>query len=386
MDAKELARSVNDYVVQYRRIVHQNPELSMEEFKTTDRICGELDKMGISYKRMKPTGVLAEIRGGKGEGKTVLLRGDIDGLPVKEDTGLPFASTNGCMHACGHDMHNAMLLGAVKAIHSIRDQFAGTVKFIFQPAEEAGTGAKAMIEQGVLEGVDYMYGEHMDSTLEPGAIASVEGPFEASAFWFTIDITGHQAHGADPGHGVDAAVAGSAVVMGLQDMVAREYDPFEPMVVTVGDIKSPGRFNIIPGTYHMEGTIRTFSRDINNTLGDTLNRIANGIAGAYRCKASVSIHMVADVNQNDHDAFQIGRAAAEKVGKFVTAKKEMGGEDFSFYTPYVKSGFFKIGGRMPDKDGNIYSHHTPKVMFDEKALMTGVAFFIQVAMDTLEKG
>ena len=136
--ANELAHSVKDYVIQYRRTVHQNPELSMKEFKTTDRICEELDKMGVSYKRMEPTGVLAEIKGGKGPGKTVLLRGDIDGLPIKEDTGLPFASENGCMHACGHDTHNAMLLGAVKCINEIRDSFAGTVKFIFQPAEETG--------------------------------------------------------------------------------------------------------------------------------------------------------------------------------------------------------------------------------------------------------
>jgi amidohydrolase len=386
-NANELAHSVNDYVIQYRRTVHQHPELSMKEFKTTDRICEELDKMGVSYRRMEPTGVLAEIKGGKGPGKTVLLRGDIDGLPIQEDTGLPFASENaGCMHACGHDTHNAMLMGAVKCINEIKDSFAGTVKFIFQPAEETGEGAKAMIRQGVLDGVDYMFGTHISSALKSGQIATIDGAMHASAFWFKIKVTGHQAHGADPVHGIDAAVAGSAVVMALQDMVAREYDPFAPMVVTVGDIQCPGRFNIIPGEYRMEGTIRTFSREINKTLEATLNRIAGSVAKAYRCTAEVEIHEVAEVNINDHDAFTIGWAAAQKVapGHVETAIPTMGGEDFAYFTPYVKTCFFTLGAELPDKEGNVYSHHTPKVLFDEKALETGVALYVQCALDGLD--
>ena len=174
--------------------------------------------------------------------------------------------------------------------------------------------------------------------------------------------------------------------MALQDMVAREYDPFAPMVVTVGDIQCPGRFNIIPGEYRMEGTIRTFSREINKTLEATLNRIANNVASAYRCKAEVEIHEVAEVNINDHDAFKIGWAAAEKVapGHVEKAIPTMGGEDFAYYTPYVKTCFFTLGAELPDKDGNVYSHHTPKVLFDENALETGVALYVQCALDGLD--
>ena len=387
INAKELAHSVQDYVVEYRRDIHRHPELSMQEYRTTDRICEELDKMGVSYRRMKPTGVLAEIKGGKGEGKTILLRGDIDALPVQEETGLEFASEEaGKMHACGHDTHNAMLMGAVKCFQQVKDEFAGTVKFIFQPSEETGEGAKAMIADGCLEGVDYVYGTHIASSVPLGHIEACSGPMHASAFWFKIKITGLSSHGADPYHGRDAAVAGSAVVMALQDMVAREYNPMDPMVVTVGDIHAPGRFNIIPGEYRMEGTIRTFSREINATLEDTLNRIAKGVAGAYRCEAEVELIEVAEVNINDSEAYEIGRKAAEKIvpGCVDVAKPQMGGEDFAYYSAYAKTNFFTLGAKMPDKDGKVYSMHNGHVLFDERAFEIGVALYIQVALDALE--
>ena len=387
MDARQAAHAVNDYVIAYRRDIHRHPELSMKEFRTTDRICEELDKMGVSYRRMEPTGVLAEVKGGKGPGKTVLLRGDIDALPVQEETGLDFASeTPGCMHACGHDTHNAMLMGAVKCFRDHKDEFAGTVKFIFQPSEETGEGARAMIAGGCLEGVDYMFGTHISSQVELGHIEACPGPMHASAFWFKIKITGMSSHGADPYHGRDAAVAGSAVVMALQDMVAREYSPMDPMVVTVGDIHAPGRFNIIPGEYRMEGTIRTFSREINATLEDTLNRIAKGVAGAYRCEAEVELIEVAEVNINNEEAYEIGRKAAEKIvpGCVDLAHPQMGGEDFAYYTPYVKANFFTLGARLPDAEGKVYPMQHGKVLFDERAFEIGVALYIQSALDALE--
>ena len=388
MNVKELAHSVRDYVIEYRHELHMHPELSMQEFETTDRICRELDKMGVSYRRMNPTGVLAEIKGGKGEGKTVLLRGDIDALPVQEETGLEFSSIYpGKMHACGHDTHNAMLMGAIKCFNEIKDEFAGTVKFIFQPSEETGEGAQAMIKDGCLEGVDYMFGTHISSDLDVGKVSACPGPMHASAFWFKSKITGVSSHGADPYNGRDAAVAGSAVVMALQDMVAREYSPMDPMVVTVGDIHAPGRFNIIPGEYRMEGTIRTFSREINATLEDTLNRIAKGVASAYRCTADVELIEVAEVNINDEEAYRIGRAAAAKVvgeENVVLAKPTMGGEDFAYYTPHVKANFFSLGAKLPDKDGKVWSHHNGHVLFDESSFEYGVALYVQVALDALE--
>ena len=388
MNVKELAHSVRDYVIEYRHELHMHPELSMQEFETTDRICRELDKMGVSYRRMNPTGVLAEIKGGKGEGKTVLLRGDIDALPVQEETGLEFSSViPGKMHACGHDTHTAMLMGAVKCINEIKDEFAGTVKFIFQPSEETGEGAQAMIADGCLEGVDWMFGTHISSDLDVGKVAACPGPMHAAAYWFKIKITGVASHGADPYNGRDAAVAGSAVVMALQDMVAREYSPMDPLVVTVGDIHAPGRFNIIPAEYRMEGTIRSFSREINATLEDTLNRIAKGVASAYRCSADVELIEVAEVNMNDEEAYRIGKAAAAKIvgeKNVVLAKPTMGGEDFAYYTPHVKANFFSLGARLPDKDGKVWSHHNGHVLFDESSFEYGVALYVQVALDALE--
>jgi amidohydrolase len=385
IDSRQLAKSVQDFVCEYRQDIHRHPELSMKEFRTTDRICEELDKMGVSYRRMKPTGVLAEIKGGKGEGKCVMLRGDIDALPVTEETGLPFSSEyDHVMHSCGHDTHNAMLMGAIKAINSIKDEFAGTVKFIFQPAEETGEGAQAMIADGCLEGVDYAYGIHINSVNPVGTIRTCPGPMQASAFWFKIRIKGVSSHGADPVHGKDPITAAAAVISGLQDLVAREYDPFEPVVVTVGDLHADGRFNIIPAEARMEGTIRTFSREINSHLKDDLDRIVKGIAGAYRCDAEVELIDVCEVNENDPEAFEIGRKAIDEIGaNFLMATKTMGGEDFAYYTPHVKACFFSLGANMPDKDGKTWPMHNGHVLFDEAAFEYGVALYIQAAMDTL---
>jgi amidohydrolase len=383
---KDLALSIQDFVVNYRRDMHRHPELSGEEIRTTERICEELEKMNVPYKKMDPTGVLAWVKGKKGDGKTVLLRGDIDALPVKEETGLEFSSVNeGKMHACGHDTHNAMLMGAVKVATMIQNEFAGTIKFIFQPMEEIGKGAKAMMANGCLEGVDYMYGIHISPKDKSGMLLSRPGPMWASAFRFKIKINGLSSHGADPKNGIDAVVAGSAVVMALQDMVAREYDPLEPMVVTVGTVNAPGRFNIIAGEYTMEGTIRTFSRKINKTLEETLNRIAKNVAAAYRCTAEVYLEEVAEVCENDEEAYEIAKRAAEKVapGNVGTESLKMTGEDFAYYTPHVKSAFFILGAQMPDKDGKAWSLHSSHALFDEEAFPTGVAMYVQTALEAL---
>ena len=389
MRTNELAHAISEETIEYRRDIHRHPEPSMEEFRTTDRICEELDKLGVSYKRMKPTGVIAEIKGTKGESdKIVMIRGDIDALSIREKTDLPFKSVNeGFMHACGHDTHNAMLLGAVKVIKQMRDEFAGTVRFVFQPAEEIGRGAMAMFEQGCMDGVDYAFGIHISSTLPCGYVAGMIGSSHAAADWFKINIKGKTAHGADPKNGIDAAVAGSAVVMALQTMVSREFDPADPVVVTVGSIHSGSRFNIIPGECKIEGTCRMYSPEIHDNIENVMRRIVENTAAAYRCTAELEYNKLVEANVNNEDAFNIGKGAIEKVapGRFIQGEPTMGAEDFGWYTTKgAKCAFFSLGARWPD-ESKIYSMHHESVLFDESALETGVALYAQVAIDALEK-
>ena len=389
MKTNELAHAIAQETIDYRRDIHRHPERSMEEFRTTDRICEELDKLGVSYKRMKPTGVIAEIKGTKGESdKIVMIRGDIDALSIAEKTDLPFKSVNeGFMHACGHDTHNAMLLGAVKVVNQMRDEFAGTVRFVFQPGEEVALGAKAMLDQGCMDGVGYAFGVHISPTLPCGSVSGMAGSSYAATDWFKIKIKGKTAHGADPKNGVDAAVAGSAVVMALQTMVSREFDPADPVVVTVGSIHSGSRFNIIPGECNIEGTCRMYSPEIHKDIDKVMKRIVENTAAAYRCTAEVEYNKLLEACANNEEAFELGKASAEKVasGKFIPGTPTMGGEDFGWYTTTdAKCAFFSLGARWPD-ESKIYSLHHESVLFDESALETGVAFYAQVAIDALDK-
>ncbi len=388
MRTNELAHEISRETIEYRRDIHQHPEASMHEFRTTDRICEELDKLGVNYKRMEPTGVVAEVKGTKADSdKLIVLRGDIDALSIAEKTDLPFKSVNeGFMHACGHDTHNAMLLGAVKVILKMRDEFAGTVRFLFQPGEETCEGAPAMIKQGALDGADYAFGIHISSTLPCGHIAAMPGASHAATDRYWITINGKTAHGADPKNGIDAAVAGAATVMALQTLVSREYDPADPLVVTVGQIHSGSRFNIIPGKCEIEGTVRTYSREIHDEIQDTLTRVAKNTAAAFRCTADVKYDKIAEVNYNNEEAYALGVKSAEKVapGKVEMGTPTMGGEDFSFYTSHTKCAFFSLGARWPD-ESKVFSQHHESVLFDESALETGVALYAQLAIDSLEE-
>ncbi len=391
MRTNELAHAIADETIAYRRDIHQHPESSMQEFRTTDRICEELDKLGVSYRRTVPTGVIAEIKGTKAESdKIVMIRGDIDALEIQEKTDLEFKSVNdGKMHACGHDTHNAMLLGSVKVLKEMQSEFAGTVRFNFQPGEETCDGAKAMIEQGVMDGVGYAFGIHISSQLECGKISGLAGPSHAATDRYWIKVTGKTSHGADPANGIDTAVAGSAIVMALQTLVSREFEPTDPLVVTVGQIHAGSRFNIIPGYCEIEGTIRTYSEDIHKVIDEVVTRVAQNTAAAYRCTAEVIYNKITGVCSNNEEAFQLGLKSIEKVapGKFVLGSAQMGGEDFAYYTqvsPDQKCAFFSLGARWPD-ESKVVSQHHEAVLFDESSFETGVALYAQLAIDALEE-
>lgn len=382
MDIRKLAREVQPEVIAFRRDLHQHPEASLQEFRTTDRIAEELDKMGVTYRRLDPTGIIAEIEG-KGPGKRVALRGDIDALSITEKTELPFASVNdGFMHACGHDTHTAMLLGAVKVLNGLRDSFNGTVRFIFQPAEEIGKGAKLAIKQGALENVDSIFGIHIVAQMPVGIIGGNEGPLTAATDQFKIVMKGKACHGAMPETGVDAVVAGSALVMNLQTMVSREFAPGDPLVVTVGSFHSGTRFNIVAGEAVLEGTIRSFSRETHAKLPGVVERIAKETAATFRAEAEVEYDSITDVLINDHDMTELGFAAARKItdeAHIIRLNKQMGGEDFAEYTAYAPASFYMLGG------GGNAPQHSDHFVIEEEAFETGVALYTQIALDALAK-
>lgn len=374
-----------DFQVEMRRWFHQNPEESAKEFNTAARIREELDKAGIKWRECgMGTGTLAVVEGAR-PGKTILLRGDIDALSVQEETDCPFKSkVDGVMHACGHDCHASMLLTAARMANDVKDQLAGRIVFAFQPAEEIGLGAKAMIEEGALEGVDAAFGMHVWPDLPAGVVDIADGPVMASGDQFDIEIVGRTGHGAQPHHSKDATVAAAAVVMNLQTIVSRQINPIDTCVVTVGQLHSGTRFNVISGSAFMNGTTRCFNPEVRNSLEGRITAVAEGTAAALGCKANVKYTYIVPPTVNEPGMAALARRAAEKVlgeGAAVTAGMTMGGEDFSFFQEKVPGAFARFGVGEPD--GSTYPIHNGKFLPVESTLITGAATYLQVACDFL---
>lgn len=381
MDFRKMSKEVAPEVIELRHDFHQHPEASMAEFRTTDRIAEELDKMGIPYRRFDPTGLIATIQGGQ-PGKTVALRADIDALSITETADVPFKSQNeGFMHACGHDTHAAMLLGAAMILNKIKDQLKGTVKLLFQPAEEVATGAKLAIDQGALEGVDMIFGIHIAGQVPAGVVAICPGSSCSAADIFKIKIIGSAGHGAQPEATRDATVAAAALVMNLQTIVSRELPPTQPVVVTVGKLVSGSRFNIVSGEAYMEGTCRSFDPELHHKLPGIMERIAKETAATFRCEAEVEYHMMTEPLVNDPEALELVKQATAKIvdkpEMLVISKPQMGAEDFAEYTVHAKAAFAMVGG------GSKEPNHSDHIVFDEDSFRTGVALHCQVAYDYL---
>ncbi len=379
-DIKALAHEVFPYIVEMRRDFHRNPEPSFEEFRTTDRIAEELDKMGIPYRRFEPSGLVGDIVGGK-PGKCIFLRADIDALSVKEESGVEFASEReGFMHACGHDTHAAMLLGAAKVLNSIRDELCGSVKVLFQPAEELAMGAKHIIAQGAIEGADAGFGMHIFAQMPVGQLGITSGVIHPAADYYKLDVHGVTSHGALPDEGVDATVAAAAIVMNLQTISSREFSPLEPVVVTVGTLHSGQRFNVISNHAELEGTVRLFNEELHQKIPGMMARIAENTAAAFRCTAELDYQFKSDMLVNDEAMTELARGAALKVAgeeHIAPIRRSMGGEDFSAYTHIVPCAFVALGG------GGEAPQHSEKFCIDESAFETGVAMYAQVAVDFL---
>jgi amidohydrolase len=387
MDSVQEARKVNDWVFAIRRELHQHPEKSMEEVQTSERIAEELEKMGIEVKRVGDTGVLGTLKGAS-PGKVLALRADIDALSIQEQTGFDYSSQNqGVMHACGHDFHAAMLLGAAKVLSGMKDQLKGTVKFMFQPGEESATGAKAMIAGGVLENpkVDMAFGMHVMSDLPIGKAVVQAGPMSASGDTWSCVIKGVTAHGSSPWQGVDALVCAAAVVQSLQTLVSRINDARDPIVVNIGTIHGGDRFNIIPSKVEMTGMNRAFSVTARESMPKWMEEVIKGTCAAYRCQYEFNYNFSVAPVINDPAATAVAFKAVSKVmgaENIIPIPKAMGSEDFSEYAMKVPSTFMILGVRNPAKDC-VHSQHSEHYKADEDCIPVGVASHVQVALDFL---
>lgn len=387
MKTRELANEYKQYTIEMRREFHAHPELSMREERTARRIKEELEKMGIPCVSMAGTGVLGTIKG-KNDGKTIALRADIDALEITEKRDVSYKSQNeGVMHACGHDSHAAMLLGAAKVLNDMKDELNGTVKLMFQPGEEVAQGAKGMIADGALNGVDEVFGMHVMGNLPSGKIAVGSGPRMASADMFRITVKGKGGHASMPNLGVDAVVVASAIVMNLQTIASREIDPMETVVVTVGKLEAGSRWNIIAEDAILEGTTRCFSYEVRNKLPEIIERIAKQTAASYRAEVEVEYTNMVAPTVNSEESTERARKSIEKIMSkeaVIEMPKQPGGEDFSEYLMKVPGTFAVVGTANEEKD-TCYSNHHPKFDVDEDMLECGVALHAQYALDYLNE-
>ena len=389
MDIKEKAENIKDYIIEMRRHFHQNPELSLEEFETTKKIVNELEKMSIEVSTFKDglTGCVGTIKGAK-EGKTLLLRADIDALSVHEKTNLEFASrVDGKMHACGHDCHAAMLLGVAKILSEMKDKFSGNIKLFFQAAEEIGLGAKLSIEQGVMDNVDACYAVHVTPRFESPKINMQYGERMAATDVFKLTVEGTSSHGSSPHLGHDAIVASAAIITALQTIVSRINNPLKPAVVTIGTIKGGQRFNIIANEVIMEGNVRTFDEIFRKEIETHIREIAESVAKAHSCTAKLEYRYGTGVVLNkDKNLVDIAQNAVKKLygeDSLVEMEKITGGEDFSLLMEKAPGIFGYIGTRNTKVPGSEKINHHECFTVDEDALIRGTAVAVQFALDYL---
>ena len=388
MNIKEAAQKYSDYVVDIRRKLHMNPELSTQEFETSKLVQEELDKIGVPYEICGElgTGVLATVKGAL-PGKTILIRGDMDALPVVEETDVPFKSKNeGKMHACGHDCHTSSLLTAAHILNDIKDELHGTVKLAFQPAEETAQGAKDMIAAGALEGVDGVYGMHVWSGVPVGTACAAAGGRMASAGMFEIWVQGKGGHGAEPANCIDAITCTTAIVNSLQTIVSREFRPIDAAVLTVGKIDAGFRWNVIADKAYIAGTTRCFSNEINKAFPEKIERIAKGVAEAYRCTVECKFTDLVPPTVNHPFMASICEGAIKTIlGEDANYDFEptTGGEDFAFFIDAApeQMGAICLLGVRNEAEGCCFEHHSPKFTVDESALVNAAALYCQVADD-----
>lgn len=384
-DIHQLVSEHKELILSTRRDLHRIPETAYTEKKTSAYVADYLSEEGLDVQtEIAQYGVVGLLDTGK-PGPTLMLRADMDALPLREDTGLAFASEHeGVMHACGHDSHMTMVLGAATVFNKIKSDLKGTIKFLFQPAEEGPGGAKPMIEAGVMDNpkVDYSIGCHVWPQIPEGTIGVRSGPFLAAMDRFDIKIFGRGGHGAMPHLCVDALEVGTQVVNALQRIVSRHMDPLQPTVVTVGTFHAGTAFNIIPGQAELSGTTRTFDLDFWKSSKERVEKVIRGVCESMGADFELSYAFAYPPTINDEFMTDVvSRCAAKVVGQenVLVPEKTMGGEDFSFYAQNSKGCFFALGvgreGAAPV--------HNPKFDFKEDLMLLGVETYCRVAQELL---
>jgi len=403
LNAQSISADLEQKVIQWRHEIHQNPELSNREFKTAEKVANHLKSLGIEVQTgIAHTGVVGILKGNR-PGKVLALRADMDALPVKEENDLPYRSKvvttfagqeTGVMHACGHDTHVAILMGVAEYLSKNND-FAGTVKFLFQPAEEGPPqgekgGARLMVEEGVLDQpkVDAVYGLHINSATPVGIVRYKSKGIMAAAQRFVIDVQGKQAHGSQPWKSIDPILIAAKIVDGLQSIISRNSElTKEGAVISVGSIHSGIRFNIIPETAQMIGTIRTLDEEMKQLIIKRMKEMVPQIAEAYGGSAQVDIFETAALTYNDPDLTKLAVASLRKAlgeNQVVEMQAVTGAEDFSAFQEKVPGFYFFLGGLIQGNNPkDAPSHHTPEFMVDDAGLIYGVKAMVQLSLDFL---
>ena len=394
--------AIEDKVIQWRRDFHEHPELSNREFKTAEKIATHLRSLGMEVKTgIAHTGVVGILKG-ETDGKVVALRADMDALPVAERNELPFKSAVkteflgqevGVMHACGHDTHVAILMGVAEILSRNKDKIKGTVKFIFQPAEEGPPpgeegGALLMVKEGVLKSpdVDAIFGLHINSQTPVGVIRYKSGGSMAAAQRFVIQVKGKQTHGSQPWAGVDPIMISAKIIDGLQTIISREVNlTNEAAVITVGKITAGVRFNIIPESAEMIGTIRTLDYEMKDMINRRMEEMVTTIAKAYGGEATIQITENTDITYNDPELVEKMLPSLREVAGEANVQSQKaitGAEDFSYFQREVPGFFFFLGGMAPGSTES-YPHHTPDFQIDESGLLLGVKALTELSLDYL---
>lgn len=383
MEIKEIIQHIFPYVVGIRRALHAIPEPAYNEVKTSKYIFDRLKEIGLTPKMVFNTGVIADLDTGK-RGLNIAIRADIDALPLEEKTDLDFSSENGgYMHACGHDGHMAIVIGLAMVLSKIRDRLSGKIRFIFQPAEEKPPkgGAVYLVEEGVLKDIDLIFGFHIIPDLEVGKVAIIDGPAMAACDEFVIKIKGKGGHASAPEKTVDTILSAAKVICSLNDIVSRMTSPFEPVVISCGEIRGGYAFNIIPDEVEIKGTVRTFSQHLRKEIPEKIKNILEGISSSYGTAYDFNYINCYPTLVNHPPVCQylkeIGKTYFGK-DSLVPFKPLMGSEDFSVYLEQVKGAYIFIGGKKKD---NI-SLHSPYYDFDEEALKYGINLFVRAVVNS----
>lgn len=390
MNIIEELKNIEDEIISWRRYLHQNPELGLNLPNTANFVAGKLEEFGIDYKRGIGVehSVVGLIEGGL-PGDTIAFRGDMDGLPVVEETGLDFASTNGCMHACGHDAHTAILLGVARLLKEHREKLRGNIVLIFQPSEEDSKGARPIANSGIFE--DYkikkIFGLHVGgigSGRDLGKVFFNPGPMMACLDSFSMKVIGKGSHGAYPNKSVDPITMAAYIVTSLQEIISREISPISPGVITIGKFQAGSTYNVIPNYVEIEGTARAVTEESRQYLATRIGEVAKSVASAFRGQVEYDYVFGAPPLVNNRELTLSAIESAKKVlGEdqvIVSQDPVMGGEDFAEYLEKVP-GSFMFFENMLAIDGVIYPHHNPKFALDESKFIYAASLFVQIALD-----